>query len=247
MFRPHAVAPVSTLGIIALSLVTAAGCGSSARPSGAASTTDNTERAVPANMAIPGLNRANSAMASLRNLREALVAEKTQTDRAMAAMTEVLNGQGDLVPAFRNYTAALVDLRSAHQRVKTRTEEMRSGAMEYMTGWEVEVLGVEDPDLRKQAENRRNQVRGNYTRINETIKTAGTSYSTFESAASGVQTALANDLTRAGVAAVSATARKTSDAATAHKQQIDAATAELDRVMGEMTPSGPAAAPTAER
>jgi hypothetical protein len=236
------------LGTMVMPLLVAVGCESStSRPPASASSIDNTEHAIPANMAIPGLNRANSAMASLRNLREVLVAEKTQTDRATAAMNEVLNGQGDLVPAFRNYTAALVDLRSAHQRVKSRMEEMRSGAMEYMTGWEVEVLGVEDPDLRKQAENRRNQVRGNYTRINETLKTSGSSYTTLETDASGVQTALANDLTKAGVAAVSATAKKTSDAATAHKQHIDAAVSELDRVMGEMTPSGPAGAPTATR
>jgi hypothetical protein len=247
MFRSPSALRSFALAVMALPLLAATGCNTSSRPAGSADNDAGVERAVPAKMAIPGLTRANSAMESLRNLREALVTEKTQTDRVLAAMAEVMNSQGDLVPSFRNFTASLVDLRTAHQRVQVRMEEMRSGARDYITGWEVEVYGVEDPELRKQAENRRNQVRGNYGRINESLKTARGSYATFETTASGVQTALANDLTKAGVAAVSATAKKTGDAGTAHKQQLDAAVAELDRVMGEMTPTGPAVAPTASR
>lgn len=247
MFHSTSALRLILVSLATLPLVVATGCNTSTRPNRSADNAEGIERAVPADMAIPGLTRANSAVESLRNLREALVTEKTQIDRVLAAMSEVMNSQGDLVPSFRNFTASLVDLRTAHQRVQVRMEEMRSGARDYITGWEVEVYGVEDPELRKQAENRRNQVRGNYGRINESLKTARGSYATFETTANGVQTALANDLTKAGVAAVSATATKTTDAGTAHKQQVDAAVAELDRVMGEMTPTGPAVAPTASR
>jgi hypothetical protein len=178
-------------------------------------------------------------MSTLRNLRDQLIAERTQADKTLAALAEVMNGQGDLRQPFVNFTVAVGELAETHRRVATRTDDMRGGAREYITGWEVEVLGVEDADLRKQAEQRRNQVRANYTRINESLKSSREVYGRFETALNDLQRFLANDLTREGVNGATGSSQKTRDAGAALRTQIDASVAELDRVMGEMTPAGP--------
>lgn len=209
------------------------GCGSSSKPAAPGGA-----GRVSTPVSIPGVQRATSAMSALRNLRDQLIAERTQADKTLAALSEVVNGQGDLQQPLVNFTTAINDLSAAQQKVLQRIEEMRGGAREYLTGWEVEVLGVEDPELRHQAEQRRNQVRGNYTRINESLKTGRAAYERFETSLNDLQRFLANDLTPAGVKGAAASAQKTRDAGNALRQQIDASVAELDRVSGEMTPAG---------
>ena len=194
-------------------------------------------------MDIPGLNRSSQAMSGLRTLRDELATDKAQIDKTLGNMTAVVDGQGDLQPAMVTFTGAIADAKAARMRVLAKTEEMRAKARDYITGWEVEVYGVEDGELRKQAETRRNEVRANYGKVNESLKSARLSYEKFETALDDIQRFLANDLTKSGVAAAASSARKTADAGAELKMKMDGAIGELDRVSGEMTPAGPKGAP----
>ncbi|MDB5297840.1 MAG: hypothetical protein JWO31_3823 [Phycisphaerales bacterium] len=217
----------------------AAGCGN--KPS--ATTGDGLgsgTRPAAAAVQIPGVDRTQAAREGVTSLRDALAAQKAQVDRTSATLMEVMQGQGELVPSFQKYTLSIADAKAARDRVQQQVEAMRARARDYITGWEVEVYGVDDPELRRQAETRRNAVRANYSRINETVKASGAAYAQYETAASDLQRFLANDLTKSGVTAAATAAQKATQAGVELKARIDAATTELDRVAGEMTPAGTA-------
>jgi hypothetical protein len=229
--------------IFAASLVaivlTATGCGGSKSADTSPSTLrDPKDTSAVANVKIAGVDRSNSALSGIRGLRDELAADKVQVERTLGDLAEVMNGQGDLVTALKRFTLSVSDSKSAQQRAVARTDDMRARARDYITGWEVEVYGVDDPELRRQAETRRTQVRNNYGRLTESIKATRIAYEKYEMALDDIQRFLANDLTKAGVEAAAASARKANDAGTEYKRQLDSSIAELDRVAGEMTPAG---------
>ena len=123
---------------------------------------------------------------------------------------------------------------------------MRDKARGYITGWEVEVYGVEDQALRDQAERRRNEVRKDYTSVTDNLRTVQDAYAKFESKADDLKRFLANDLTRAGVQAAASAGQQTVTAGGEHKGRIDATVTTLDQVLGHMSPTGPTGPENAE-
>ena len=116
---------------------------------------------------------------------------------------------------------------------------MRTRARDYITNWEVEVYGVEDPDLRKQAEARRSRVRADYGRIADASRAFRVEMAPFQKSLDDLETFLGNDLTPAGVRAAAPAIGRATQQGQALQQRIDALSAELDRVAGTMTPAVP--------
>ncbi|HEX8915863.1 MAG TPA: DUF2959 family protein [Humisphaera sp.] len=242
MFTRHAPAVLA----LAAASFAAAGCstgGRSADGGGGPTMAGRDAAAGAPAVQIASVSRTQTALAGVRSLRDELATDKQQVDATTAALQEVVQGQGDLAPSFGKFVAATDQLKATQQRVTTRVEEMRSTAQTYMVGWEAEVLGVDDADLRRRADQRRNEVRADYTRLNETLKATRESYAALEQQLSDLKKFLGNDLTKQGVAAAAPGVTKANQAANDLKGKLDVAIAELDRVSGLMTPAGPATQP----
>ncbi|QOV90427.1 DUF2959 family protein [Humisphaera borealis] len=234
---------IGSLGLTAGLLGVVAGCSSNQGSANSATMGD----AQPAsaisrrstNGTIPGVDRTLEAVSSVRDLRTALTAERLQVDKTLVALTAVTNSQGDLIPAFQQYVQSLADLKAARQNSASSADAMRDKARGYITGWEVEVYGVEDQALRTQAERRRNEVRKDYAAVTDSLRTVQDAYEKFESKADDVRRFLANDLTGAGVQAAASAGQQTVTAGGEHKGRIDATVTTLDLVLGHMSPNGP--------
>jgi hypothetical protein len=125
---------------------------------------------------------------------------------------------------------------------------MRAKARDYITNWEVEVYGVEDPNLRTQAESRRSRVRADYGRIADSTRSMRESMEPFRRQLADLQTFLANDLTAAGVKAAAPSIQRATQSGEQVQQRMDSLVGELNRVAREMTPTvapGTAGAPAA--
>ena len=195
--------------------------------------------AQPAAMNVPGVQRTATAVDGLREMSQELARARQTVDEAAAAMDELSTAQGDLLAPFQRFLAANEQVDDVERRIGERGEEMRNRARDYITNWEVEVYGVEDPDLRKQAEARRSRVRADYGRIADASRALREQMDPFQKRLDDLQTFLANDLTSAGVQAAAPAMGRAVRQGEALKQRIDALSAELDRVAAGMTPSVP--------
>jgi uncharacterized phage infection (PIP) family protein YhgE len=188
---------------------------------------------------VPGIDRSAEAVNSVRDLRGALTNERLQVDRTLAALTAVTNGSGDLTPAFQQYVQALTDLKASRQQTSSAADNMRETARGYISGWEVEVYGVDDPTLREQAERRRDAVRQDYSGVADNLRQVQSAHEKFESRADDLRRFLANDLTSAGVQAAGSAGQQAVSAGGELKGRIDATVSNLDAILGRMAPVAP--------
>ena len=208
---------------------------SSAPPSGAFDA--NLAPAQPAAMSVPGVQRTATAVDGLNAMAQELGSARQTVDDTLAALQELSAAQGDLLGPFQQFIDLHARVDEADQRLAERADDMRTRARDYITNWEVEVYGVEDPNLRQQAEARRSDVRASYGRLADNTRALRDTMQPFRRQLDDLQTFLANDLTQAGVRAAGPSIQRATQSGRQVQQRMDALIQELDRVAGSMTPA----------
>lgn len=195
--------------------------------------------AQPAAMNVPGVQRTATAADALNAMAEELSRTRQTLGDTLASLDELTKAQGDLLAPYDRFMALNERIGEADKHVAERTEDMRARARDYITNWEVEVYGVEDADLRKQAESRRARVRSDYEKISDSMRSLRDAMQPFKRQLDDIKTVLANDLTPAGVRAVTPAAGRAKQSGEEVQHRLDALIGEVDRVAKEMTPSVP--------
>jgi hypothetical protein len=220
-----------------LALITViVGCSSSSSPRPSTSRNGRAS-AQTAALSVPGVQRTTTAVDGLRALRDELTKTRETVGAAAQSLQEISTAQGDLLGPFQRFMSHKDVLDQEDQRLSELAEDMRARARDYITNWEVEVYGVEDAELRKQAEVRRSQVRANYGHITDATRSLRDAMAPFRKQLADLNTFLANDLTPSGVHASAASVQKATNASTEVQQRIDKVIDELDRVAQTMTPA----------
>lgn len=215
------------------------GCSSNTSSSAAMSSSSSSSLAPaqPAAMNVPGVQRTQSAAGGLRAVSDELSTTRQTIGDTLAALQTISAANGDLLEPFQRFITLREQLDQDDKRMAQRGEEMRARARDYITNWEVEVYGVEDKDLRGQAEQRRNRVRENFGRIADTTRALRQSFDPFQRDLKDIETFLANDLTPAGVRAASASIQRANQNGQEVQRRIDAVITELQSVVTAMTPA----------
>jgi hypothetical protein len=221
--------------IVALGGFGIGGCASNSSSQAAMAT--NSAPAQPAAMSVPGVARTASAADGLRAVSNELSTTRQTIGDTLAALQALSTANGDLLEPFQRVLTLREQLEQDERRMSQRGDEMRTRARDYITNWEVEVYGVEDTDLRAQAEQRRNTVRQNYTRISDTTRALRESFDPFRRDLHDIETFLANDLTPAGVRAASPSIQRANTNGQEVQRRLDAVITELQRVATAMTPA----------
>jgi hypothetical protein len=232
------VARLALVALLAAHLPLGTGCASNAGASQAAPAgAYDAAPAGPAAMSVPGVQRTSTAVDGLNAMAQELGSARQTVDDALASLQGLSAAQGDLLAPFQRFIDLRQQLDAADQRLGERGDDMRARARDYITNWEVEVYGVEDPNLRQQAETRRSQVRENYGRIADATRGLRETMTPFRRQLEDLQTFLANDLTQAGVSAAKPSIERATQSGRQVQQRMGALMAELDRVSATMTPA----------
>jgi hypothetical protein len=216
-----------------------AGCASnsSAASQAALASSANAAPAQPAALNVPGVQRTQSAAGGLRAVSDELSTTRQTVGDTLAALQTISTANGDLLEPFQRFITLREQLEQDDKRIGQRAEEMRARARDYITNWEVEVYGVEDKQLRGQAEERRNRVRENYGRISDTTRSLREAFDPFRRDLKDIETFLANDLTPAGVRAATPSIQRATTNGQEVQHRIDTVNDELQRVASAMTPA----------
>jgi hypothetical protein len=238
------VVRITSASLFAALFGLAAGCSSNSSASSTGGY-ESTASPQPAAMSVPGVQRTATAVEGLNTMAQELGNSRQTIGETLTALQELSNTQGDLLGPFQRFIDGRAKVDQADQQLAQRGEDMRARARDYITNWEVEVYGVEDPNLRTQAESRRSRVRADYGRIADATRSLRESMQPFRQQLGDLQTFLGNDLTAAGVKAASPSIQRATQSGQTAQQRIDAVVAELNRVANGMTPAVTPEAPAA--
>ncbi len=156
----------------------------------------------------------NAGQLALANSVNEAIAEVNATNAQLAETMKSVNalmatGSGkDLRPAYQTYVQNVEKTRQAADTTKHRYEQMNADSKNYFSTWKDDNGKISNKDIRTKANQRLEEVKGDYKSAVESLKSAAEKFNPFLSDLSDIQRALSNDLTSKGLASVGDTVKK---------------------------------------
>ena len=122
--------------------------------------------------------------------------------------------------------------------VRKQAEEMRTKGQAYFTEWEAEQAKINSEDVKTRSVQRRAEVEQTFSRINDRSQTLKDAYQPLMSDLKDIRTALNNDLTPGGVAAIKSIADRVNKEAVAVKVAAGAVENEFKALGVNMSAAG---------
>lgn len=185
-----------------------------------------------------GYKLADKVGAGIADFRDEVVDVKKAVDATMAALDKVV-AQATVDPrkAFKAFDSAVPKIDSAAAKAKKRAEDMKASGKKYFETWEKEIASVNDPDIRKLAEERRAKLQASFGNIKTTMEPARDQFNTWLADLKDLQKYLSQDLTIGGIDAAKDLIAKSKKNGVAVQQLLDTAIAELNTVVATITPA----------
>lgn len=143
---------------------------------------------------------------SIKETRVEAGRTRDQLAATLAALTALTKQEkGDLRPAYQAFTAEIPKTEAAANWTRVRASWMQGDGLQYFTGWQKNIDGINNPSLKKQAQKRLDSVKKSYGKVLASFKEAGEKFKPFQANLADIQKALANDVTASGVKALRGT------------------------------------------
>lgn len=146
----------------------------------------------------------NTAVAStVRDAASEVGETSGRLDVALNSLNNLINTPAsDLRPQFRAFSENLTRLQSSATTMRSAADDMQSRGDAYFANWDAELARVQNEDIRSRSVERRREVAQAFTRVRESYTEARDRFSPLLATLQDIQTALSNDLTSAGIAAI---------------------------------------------
>jgi hypothetical protein len=162
-------------------------------------------------------------------------AETARTSEQLKATLSGLNGlteqkKGDLRPAFNTFATEVTNTMAAAATTAARAKWMDEDGQTYFKEWQNTITSVANESLRKKAQKRLEEVRGDFDEVKAQLKEASAKFKPFLSDLSDIQKTVAMDVTANGVKSVRGTVKSANWNHQSVNKAINAAIKELDRM-----------------
>lgn len=185
------------------------------------------------------VKRTEQTADSLGEVRNDVLAAKKQLDATTSALDKLVGqATGNRRPAFENYMKERARLQVQAEKARARADDLYARADAYITKWAEDASKVQNPELKKEAEARRAKVKEGIAGIQAAARSTRDAYRPLLQDLTDIQTALSNDLTDAGIAAVKPLAAKAAADAGKLQNRAEALVAELNKVRSEVSSKG---------
>jgi hypothetical protein len=170
---------------------------------------------------------------SLIDVKNSMVATRTQIDEALSSLNTLMNAsRDDINEAYTRYADDVEKLQQSSQQVFENAEEMREQRDSWLSVWQESHEGLENEELKDISKERRSQIASRFDNISESFEAAREAFVPFLENLDDVKTVVGNDLTPAGITAVSDTdvvqeARANGSEA---EENLETAIAEFDKL-----------------
>lgn len=189
-----------------------------------------------------GYKLADKVGASISEFRDEIVNVKKETDNTMVALDKIVTTAAiDPRKAFKEFDKAVPRIDDAAKKAKKRSEDIKTRGQAYFKDWEKELATVNNPEIRKLAEERKAKLQATFDSIKTLMEPARDQFNVWLTDLKDLQKYLSNDLTIAGVDAAKELIGKTKTEGLAVQQTMDKVVAELNTIVATLTPAKAAA------
>jgi len=191
-----------------------------------------------ANAATEGYKLAEKTGASIADFLDEIVNVKKEVDTTMGALGKIV-ADAAINPrdAFKDFDKGVPKVESAAQKAKKRSEDIKTKGQKYFDQWEKELASVNNPDVRKLAEERKVKLQAVFSNIKTVMEPTRDQFNVWLADLKDLQKYLSNDLTIGGIDAAKELISKTNTEGQALQQSMDKVIAELNTVVATITPA----------
>jgi chromosome segregation ATPase len=140
----------------------------------------------------------------------------------------------ELRPQFEKFKAELAKMEEQAKVGRDRADDMKQKGQAAFTDWEKEVMAINNPDIRKEAQKRLDKRQKSYTAILKSMNEAKEELAPFMSNLSDIQKLLDSELTQRTVNSTKSLIRQTDWDGEDVRDSLSDVERELDRVSGEL-------------
>jgi len=152
------------------------------------------------------IDRKQEAAQSARDVSGDIRTTNEQLDATLASLNNLMAADAtQLQPAFDQYGKDVDRMQAQARRINADAADMRKQSDTYLANWEKQRKEIQNPELRNTSEQRRQTVMGRFQNVQGSYESARTTLDDFIRNLQDVRTALRNDLTARGIAAVAQT------------------------------------------
>ena len=185
-----------------------------------------------------GYKQADKTGAGIAEFRDEIVVGKKAIDTTMMALSEIAaTANTDPRKAYEKYSKEVANLESTAAKIRKRSQSMQAQGQAYFKQWEREMAQVNNPEVRKLAEQRKAKLQETFESIRKYAEPLKAQFDPWMSDLKDLKVYLGNDLTIAGVDSAKSLFSKTTNEGLEVQRSMDALVAELNTVAATITPA----------
>ena len=193
---------------------------------------------VAAGCATTGFDRSANIAETMAKQVEGVQPAKPQVDAMLASLEGLTRAQGDMRPAFKQFSQTLDDTEKTAARARKSQATIREKEAEYFAEWQRQAAEITNPQIKAATQARQAEVKSTLASLSQTGRAAGEAYDPFISNMKDIRTYLSNDLTPAGVKRLEPTIEKARRDGAALQKALDEFNRASERVQATLKPMG---------
>jgi len=182
--------------------------------------------------------QADKTGAGIADFRAEIVSANKAIDATMRSLDDLAatantNPRG----AFARFSKNVKNLESTAAKMQKRSLSMQQKGQAYFKQWEQELATVNNPEVRRLAEQRKAKLQETFASIRKYTEPLKAQFDPWMSDLKDLQKYLSQDLTIAGIDAAKGLLAKTSNEGTEIQKSMDALVSELNTIAAALTPA----------
>ena len=189
-----------------------------------------------------GVDQAEAAATSMRNLKQALSDTPTKITAVTTSLEELSKEGGDMKAKFNTFDMNVDSVLAHREHLRNLRAQVDASKAQFTDAWKERLNKITDPELRKRAEERRDAVVKKLEGLQKTAEDGKAGFENWIKSVTDVRTYLESDLNPAGVKSVSDKVRSISRDAASVNKYITSVVSGLDEVAAMIAATKPATA-----
>lgn len=185
-----------------------------------------------------GYKLADKVGASIAEFRDEIINIKKEVDTTMVALDKIVTTAAtDPRKAFKDFDKAVPEIDDAAKKAKKRATDIKERGQAYFAAWEKELAGVNNPEIRQLAEERKVKLQTAFSSIRTSMEPARDQFTSWLANLKDLQKYLSNDLTIGGIDAAKELIGKAKSEGQGVQQSMDKVIGELNTIVATLTPA----------
>ncbi len=187
-----------------------------------------------------GNEKAQSTAMHMEGLRDAVVSMKGKVNAAATSLAAVVKEREvDPKPSFAQYKKDVEAVEDVFSKAESNLKAVKAEFQTYYAEWEKQSTTIQDPDLKKSAEERRTRLSKAVDAVKAAMEAARSEITPYVAKIKDVETYLSNDLTPAGIEAISGKSEQVTDEAESIGDRLDEVVEALEKGAPEFKTAKP--------